>query len=138
MTGPWCVIGKCCNALWGDPCFLCGQFQRNALYLDLHCMHLLVLRYDGKDGTGVQNYNSSMDWCSFSCLLNRKFGLQTKLITWMLWWCEKTYNLVSLFVEYMSLCLGHLFYVVFDCVIMHVFMTVFHVSPFSVYSSVHG
>ena len=38
----------------------------------------------------------------------------------------------------MSLCFDDLFYVVFDCIIVHVFMKIYHIFPFSVYSSVHG
>jgi hypothetical protein len=87
--------------------------------------------------TGVQSYNSSMDWCSFSFLPNRKFGLQIKLITWM-WWYEKTYNLVF--------CLCEVYEFVFRSLILcHIWLcshTCFHENisllSISVYSSVHG
>lgn len=138
MTCPWCVTGKCCNALlirW--PLFFVWPVPKKCLIfgpiLYAFCFFCGVM-----GSTGVQSYNSSMDWCSSSCLPNRKFGLQTKLITWMLRWYEKICNLMPVFVDCMSLCLDHLFYVIFDCVIIHVFMKIFHFSPFSVYSSVHG
>lgn len=45
---------------------------------------------------------------------------------------------MSVFLECTSLCLDDLLYVIFDCVIGHVFIKIFHFFPFSVYSLVHG